>query len=252
MLSIKDLLSPNYDERPHGIKVDLLVFHYTGMPTAAEALSRLRDPSAKVSAHYFVNEEGSIYRLVPEDKQAWHAGISCWNGKAALNENSIGIEIVNTGHEFGYRPFPQVQMDAVLALSQDILTRHVIDPKDIVGHSDIAPMRKTDPGELFDWKFLAKNNIGVWPKVAKVRHPHEVLASPGDENKDVAAFQKLLSDYGYHIRVDGFYGQKTEAVIRAFKRHFIQERVDAFWDNIAQATLEALIIYCKGKLDIRK
>lgn len=246
MLDIRKTFSPNCDARPQGSKVNVLVFHYTGMQTAKEALSRLCDVKAKVSAHYMVDEQGVVFHLVPEEKQAWHAGISCWNGKAAINENSIGIEVVNTGHEYGYRPFPQVQMDAVLKLSQDILTRHHIVPKDIVGHSDISPTRKTDPGELFDWQFLAKNNVGVWPKLGKIKNPHTVIAAPGDESKDVERFQRLLNSYGYHIRVDGFYGQKTEAVIRAFKRHFIQDRVDAFWDNIAQAAIEALLIEVKG------
>ena len=250
-LTIKDVPSPNRDMRPGHMPVDVLVFHYTGMTSVSEALSRLCDPEVKVSAHYLVDEQGTIYRLVAEDKQAWHAGISCWNGKSALNENSIGIEIANPGHEYGYRAFPAVQMEAVLRLSQDILTRHAIAPKDMVGHSDIAPNRKTDPGELFDWQYLAKNGVGVWPKVGKIKRPHEVISSPGDETKDVALFQKLLNQYGYHIRVDGFYGQKTEAVIRAFKRHFVQERVDAFWDRLAQETLEALLLACKGSVDTR-
>ncbi len=248
MLNIKTIFSPNCDERPRDIRVDTLIFHYTGMPTAKEALERLCNREAKVSTHYLVDEQGTVFHLVPEEKQAWHAGISCWNGKAAINENSIGIEIVNPGHEYGYRPFPQVQMDAVLGLSQEILTRHRIAPKDIVGHSDIAPTRKTDPGELFDWKFLAKNNVGIWPKVGKVKNPRAVIAAPGDEGREVEMFQGLLNKYGYHIRVDGFYGQKTEEVIRAFKRHFVQERVDAFWDNIAQATIEALLLYIKGDI----
>lgn len=241
-LTIHDALSPNWDERPAGMKVDTLVLHYTGMVYTKDALERLRSTEAKVSCHYLVDEQGTVYRLVAEEKQAWHAGISCWNGKSALNENSIGIEIANPGHEHGYRPFPSIQMDAVATLAQDILSRHVIIPKDIVGHSDIAPNRKTDPGELFDWKYLAKNQVGIWPKVGRIKRPSEVLASPGDESAEVMRFQKLLNQYGYHIRVDGFYGQKTEAVIRAFKRHFIQERVDAFWDRLAQATLEALLV----------
>jgi len=240
-LTVHDALSPNWDERPVGMQVDTLVFHYTGMMQTSDALERLRDPHAAVSAHYLVDEHGVVYRLVAEEKQAWHAGISCWNGKSALNENSIGIEIANPGHEHGYREFPAIQMEALLVLSQEILSRHVIAPKDVIGHSDIAPNRKTDPGELFNWKYLAEHRVGIWPDVARIKRPFEVMAFPGDETAEVARFQKALNQYGYHIRVDGFYGQKTEAVIRAFKRHFIQARVDAFWDRLAQVTLEALL-----------
>lgn len=155
--------SPNHDARPDGARVDTLVLHYTGMQTGAAALARLRDPDAKVSAHYVVEEDGMVFRLVAEDRRAWHAGISHWRGVSGLNGTSIGIEIVNPGHEWGYRPFPTLQMGAVAALCHAILARHPISPAGVVAHSDIAPDRKQDPGELFDWEGLAADGIGLWP-----------------------------------------------------------------------------------------
>lgn len=233
--------SPNYSDRPEHTDINLLIMHYTGMPTAKEALGRMCDPEAQVSAHYMVDEDGTVYRLVPEEKRAWHAGISCWRGRAALNETSIGIEVVNPGHEHGYRAFPDVQMEAVLALSKNIVERHRIEPRNVVGHSDIAPTRKEDPGELFDWKGLAWEGIGIWPEVTKVKNRTEMLLKPGVEDVGVARVQKMLSEYGYHIRVDGFYGAKTEMIIKAFKRHFVPEYVNVVWDGLAEAKLKRLL-----------
>ncbi len=241
MLKIKDIKSANCDNRPKGIEIDTIIYHYTGMRSHEEALSRLCDVNAKVSAHYMVLENGEIIRLVAEEMQAWHAGISCWNGKAALNENSIGIEIVNPGHEFGYKKFPQIQMDAVLALSLDILSRHKVPKRNIIGHSDVAPLRKKDPGELFDWRFLAENGVGTWPIVEGVRNPEKVLAVFGDDNDSVLNIQEKLSNYGYHLKKDGYYGEKTEDTIVAFKRHFIQDDMNAFWNSRAMATIDALL-----------
>ena len=162
---MRDAPSPNHDERPADTPIDMLVLHYTGMRTGQEAIDRLRDPNAAicVSSHYVVEEDGQVWRLVPEERRAWHAGVSYWRGHRQVNGRCIGIEIVNPGHEWGYRPFPQVQMDAVLALCQDILSRHPIPPRNVVAHSDIAPDRKEDPGELFDWPFLARHGVGLWP-----------------------------------------------------------------------------------------
>ncbi len=156
--------SPNQDDRPPGTPVDTLVLHYTGMRSGAEAIARLRDPVARVSSHYVVEEDGTVFRLVPEARRAWHAGISFWRGHRGLNDRCIGIEIVNPGHEWGYCPFPAAQMAAVRALCQGIVARNPIDPRNVVGHSDIAPDRKDDPGELFDWPGLAAAGIGLWPE----------------------------------------------------------------------------------------
>ena len=164
LLAIRDLPSPNQDDRPDGMPVDTLILHYTGMQTAQAAIDRLRDPDAHVSSHYVVDEDGTVLRLVPEARRAFHAGVSYWRGNAALNGRSIGIEIVNPGHEWGYRDFPALQMAAVCDLCLEILSRHPIPPRNIVAHSDVAPDRKEDPGEKFDWEGLARNGVGLWPE----------------------------------------------------------------------------------------
>ncbi|MBV8333959.1 MAG: N-acetylmuramoyl-L-alanine amidase [Alphaproteobacteria bacterium] len=166
LLEIAERPSPNYGRRDEPMRIDMLVLHYTGMTTAAAALDRLCDPAARVSAHYLVDEDGAIWRLVSETRRAFHAGRSCWAGELDLNRVSIGIEIVNPGHQWGYRPFPEQQMAAVEALCLDLVSRFSIPPHRVVGHSDIAPDRKSDPGELFDWARLARAGIGVWPPAA--------------------------------------------------------------------------------------
>ena len=158
-VKIVEQLSPNFDER--GRAVDMIILHYTGMRTGKEALDRLCDAASKVSAHYLVDEDGTIYALVPEDKRAWHAGVGAWKGEADLNARSVGVEIVNPGHEFGYRKFPKRQIDMVIALVGEIMTRHQVDPRLVLGHSDIAPQRKEDPGELFPWGKLAAEGLAV-------------------------------------------------------------------------------------------
>ncbi len=233
--------SPNFDDRPPGTIIDMLVMHYTGMRNAEDAVRQLCDVKAKVSSHYLVYEDGRIASLVAEEKRAWHAGISCWRGISSCNDSSIGIEIVNPGHEFGYRPFTLPQMEAVSDLAFSIIEKHKIPLRNIVGHSDIAPTRKEDPGELFNWQQLAAEGIGLWPDVKKIRKPHNPVANPGEEGFAVARMQKMLADYGYHIKVDGFYGPKTEAIVKAFKRHFVHEYVNVVWDNMADARLQKLL-----------
>ena len=163
MISFRDRPSPNFDSRPDGAPVDMLVLHYTGMGTAAAALDRLTDPGARVSAHYVIEEDGTVWRLVDEKARAWHAGISAWRGETDINGRSVGIELVNPGHEFGYRPFPGAQIEALIELAKRVLARHPIPPRNVVGHADVAPARKMDPGELFDWPRLAAAGIGLWP-----------------------------------------------------------------------------------------
>ncbi len=158
-VQLVDHPSPNFDER--GRALDMIVLHYTGMATAKEALDRLCDPAAKVSCHYVVEEDGTIYALVPEGKRAFHAGVGSWKGESDLNARSIGIEIVNPGHEWGYRKFPPRQIDMVIALVADIKTRHDVPPARVLGHSDVAPQRKEDPGELFPWGKLAAEGLAV-------------------------------------------------------------------------------------------
>jgi N-acetylmuramoyl-L-alanine amidase len=215
-LPVREAPSPNQDERPAGTPIDLLVLHYTGMRSGAEALARLRDPAARVSSHYLVEEDGAIFRLVPEDRRAWHAGISHWRGAEGLNGRSIGIEIVNPGHEWGYRPFPALQMAAVCDLCLDILGRHPIPAINIVAHSDIAPDRKQDPGEFFDWAGLAANGVGLWPE--------EGAAPAGD----AAA---LLAAIGYRMDLP------LDLLLTAFQRHWRPERVDGVADAETLARL---------------
>jgi N-acetylmuramoyl-L-alanine amidase len=197
--------SPNFNDRK-GESVQILILHYTGMATAEAAIQRLCDPAAQVSSHYVVDEQGTVYRLVAEDKRAWHAGVSFWDGHTDINSSSIGIEIANTGDQ----PYPKAQMDAVIALSRDIVNRYKIRSFYVTGHSDIAPDRKQDPGELFDWQMLSANNLGVWP----VPTPSDYKTSA---NWGATEIQAGLVKLGYRSSID----QKT--LITAFQRHWQQE-----------------------------
>ena len=241
-LSYRDWPTPNQDARPEGAEqIDILVLHYTGMQSAAAALDRMRDPAIKVSTHWCIDEDGQIYRLVPETMRAWHAGLSYWRQRQLVNDTSIGVELVNPGHEFGYRPFPRAQMDALIALAGDILSRHEIPAANVVGHSDIAPLRKQDPGELFDWARLARHGIGVWPQPTGEPEPRAAALGAGTSGPDVRALQESLFDFGYGLVVDGQYGEESEAIVRAFQRHFRQARVDGVADGATRAILRYLL-----------
>jgi N-acetylmuramoyl-L-alanine amidase len=225
-----ELPSPNQDARPGG--VDMLVLHYTGMQTAQAALDRLRDPAAKVSSHYVVDEDGAVYGLVPEARRAWHAGVSFWRGRRALNDGSVGIEIVNPGHEFGYRPFPAAQIAAVTHLCRGILDRHPIPPCHVVGHSDIAPDRKQDPGELFPWAELAAHGVGLWPGGADAGD----AASGWDERRVRAA----LAAIGYDAD-----GGDLSVLLTAFQRHWRPEQVHGEADAGTIARLAQMAGVCR-------
>ena len=221
--------SPNVDDRPPGCAIDTLILHYTGMPTAAAALDRLCDPGAKVSAHYLIEEDGSVVQLVPEERQAWHAGVSHWQGRARLNGCSIGIELVNPGHEWGYRPFTEAQYDACIALCRSILTRWPIPPGRVLAHSDVAPARKQDPGELFDWPRLAAAGIGLWPP-------------PGaGAPRPVGQLQSDLARLGYEVAQSGRLDEATCLVVAAFQRRFRPARVDGLPDRETLARLDGLL-----------
>ena len=224
-----DRPSPNHDVRPAGRPVDILLMHYTDMPSAEAALARMTDPAARVSAHYCVDEDGTAYRLVPERRRAWHAGVSSWAGARDINGRSIGIELVNPGHSCGYRPFPAAQMRALEDLARGILARHPIPPRRVLGHSDVAPARKEDPGELFDWPRLAKAGIGLWPGGAAPRK------APVNE------VQALLARYGYDVPQSGALDEATAAVVRAFQRHFRPSRFDGIPDPETVGRLDALL-----------
>ncbi|MEQ8388555.1 MAG: N-acetylmuramoyl-L-alanine amidase [Alphaproteobacteria bacterium] len=208
--------SPNCEDRPSGQTVDTLIIHYTGMQSYQAALRNMCDPAAKVSAHYMVGRNGLRYRLVDEERRAWHAGMASWQGAADINDRSIGIELVNPGHEWGYIPFPAAQMASLEALIFDILERHPIPAERILGHSDVAPLRKQDPGELFDWQGLSEIGLGVWPGADT---PADTVPAPDD----VGAIQTLLRRFGYACPDTGRLDDETRAVILAFQRHFQPE-----------------------------
>ena len=209
--------SPNHDDRG-GATIDMLVLHYTGMKTAKAALDRLCDPGAKVSAHYSVDEDGTVYAHVQEARRAWHAGLSSWAGATDINARSIGIELVNPGHEFGYRDFPDAQIEALITLCHGIVLRHPIAPARVLGHSDVAPARKEDPGELFPWARLAKAGIGLWPQ--------GIAGELGPE---------ALQRYGYDPNVP------RESIITAFQRHFRPQKLDGKWDGECAGLLASLL-----------
>lgn len=236
--AIVEAPSPNHGPRPPG-PVDVLILHYTGMRSAAAALARLRDPAASVSAHYLVDEDGAVARLVPEERRAWHAGRSSWRGRRDVNGASIGIELVNPGHDLGYRPFPAPQMAALTALCRAVLARHPIPPRHVLAHADVAPLRKRDPGELFDWRSLAAAGIGLWPAATAATAAAPACAC-GDRGPEVAALQSALAAFGYAVAVDGRFGPETAAVVRAFQRHFRPWRIDGRADKETTAQLTAL------------
>jgi len=232
--------SPNFDARR--ALPDMLVLHYTGMQTAEEAIARLRDAEARVSAHYVVDEDGTLYALVPEERRAWHAGKGVWQGETDCNAASIGIEIVNPGHQWGYRDFPDVQIDAVIALIADIRGRWTIPDDRIIGHSDLAPDRKEDPGERFPWKRLAGEGHGLWFEPAPERVA--ALGPPlglGDEGLGVIVLRAGLHRLGYGLMPGGDYDDATQQTVTAFQRHWRQERVDGIADGQTRATLMGVL-----------
>lgn len=216
--------SPNCDARPADAKTDMLVLHYTGMATSDEAIARLCNPAAEVSAHYVIDRKGCVYALVPEDKRAWHAGVSFWAGQAGVNARSIGIELVNPGHEFGYQPFSDDQIASLTGLAGEILARHAIAPHNVVGHSDVAPARKSDPGELFPWERLARAGIGRWPAVRTSVSPRPAAD---------------LARYGYGL--PPVCDVPQEAVVTAFQRHFRPRHIDGAWDDECGRLLAMLL-----------
>ena len=238
-LARRFVASPNYGERVGTDRPDMLILHYTGMPRAEAAFARLADAAAQVSCHYFVFEDGEIVQMVPEQRRAWHAGRSTWEGHDDINSRSIGIEVANPGHEWGYVAFPQVQMSAVTQLCRDIVVRHGLRPQHVLGHSDIAPLRKEDPGEKFDWRQLAQAGVGLWTEPAPIRGGRFFAA--GDVGEPVAALQAMFALYGYGIEVNGRFDGLTEAVTRAFQRHFRTERVDGVADVSTIETLRDLV-----------
>lgn len=216
----------------------MIILHYTGMRTGEEALARLTDPAAKVSAHYVVEEDGRIFALVPEARRAWHAGVSYWRGERDINAASVGVEIVNPGHEFGYRPFAEAQIEAVIDLVADIRSRWTIPDERILGHSDVAPARKTDPGELFPWRRLALAGHGLWVEPPA---PPGAPLGPGEEGVGVVVLQGALRRLGYDAPASGHYDEVTQTIVRAFQRHWRPSVCDGQADGETRARLMALL-----------
>lgn len=228
--------SPNFDQRRG--PPDMVVVHYTGMRTGAEALERMRDPEAKVSAHYMIDEDGRVFQLVPEERRAWHAGVSFWKGERDVNSASIGIELVNPGHELGYGDFPEMQVEALIGLLDAVRGRWTIPNGRILGHSDVAPDRKIDPGEKFPWKRLALDGHGLWVE------PDAAPGAPltlGDDGAGVFALQAGLTRLGYDSAPSGQYDDDTRTIVTAFQRHWRPERVDGIADGETRARLVRLL-----------
>ncbi|WP_366553944.1 N-acetylmuramoyl-L-alanine amidase [Aquibaculum sediminis] len=229
---IRERPSPNHDARPGERDPDLILLHYTGMRSAEEAMARLCDPAARVSAHYCIEEDGTLWRLVPESRRAWHAGLSRWEGQEGINDRSLGIELVNPGHEWGYRAFPEAQMACLLELLAVLRVRWRIPRWNVVGHADVAPLRKEDPGELFDWARLAAAGHGLWPEETPVLVPDETQA------------RQALATIGY-----GYLEEDLPAVLRAFQRHFRPARVDGHLDAETAGRLAAVAGLCAAARD---
>ena len=218
--------SPNFNAR--ALPVSMLVLHYTGMETGRAAIDRLCDQEAQVSAHYIVEEDGCILQLVDDDQRAWHAGVSSWNGITDVNSASIGIEIVNGGHDFGLPDFPDAQINALIPLCKRIIADHDIQPRNIVGHSDIAPDRKDDPGEKFPWAGLAAAGIGLWP--GEGNGDRRILFEPGDRDRGVTLLQQALAGLGYGVTLDGVMTEQMVHVVRAVQRRYRPEQIDGIVD----------------------
>ncbi len=238
---VSDIMpSPNLDERA-GRAPDIILLHYTGMQTGEAALQRLCTREAKVSAHYVVFENGRIVQCVPEAMRAWHAGVSSWAGETDINSRSIGIEIVNPGHEFGYPDFPLRQIAAVISLCKSIFTRRgPIGADRVLAHSDVAPARKQDPGEKFPWELLNESGIGHWVRAAQLGLDGPKL-NPGDRGEAVTRLQRTLRSYGYGIAETGTYDDSTREVVTAFQRHFRPACIDGIADPSTLLTLRALV-----------
>ncbi len=238
-LAARFLASPNRGERRGRGGPDCLILHYTGMPTAEAALKVLLDPVSELSAHYFISEDGVIDQLVAESDRAWHAGKAWWKGESDLNSASIGVEIVNPGHDGGSPPFPERQIAATIALGRDVCARWGIAPERVLAPSAVAPARKQDPGEAFPWERLWRARVGHWTEPAPLSGG--ALFAHEEEGPPVRAVQAMLALYGYGVEITGIYDRQTRQAVAAFQRHFRPGRVDGEADASTVATLKALI-----------
>jgi N-acetylmuramoyl-L-alanine amidase len=232
-------VSPNFGPRRDGVRPDMIVLHYTGMETGEAAEAWLCDPASEVSSHYLVHEDGRIVQMVRESDRAWHAGKSSWRGITDINSQSVGIEIVNPGHGLGYPKFRKAQILAVIELCRGIAERHGMRPEMIVGHSDVAPGRKVDPGEKFPWRLLARHGIGRFVEPARLRGG--AISALGESGAPVEELQSMLALYGYGVEITGFFDHQTEIAVAAFQRHFRPRQVDGVADRATVETLRRLL-----------
>jgi N-acetylmuramoyl-L-alanine amidase len=240
--------SPNHNERKGGARPDMILLHYTGMRDVKAAVGLLCSAASEVSAHYVVLEDGHIIQLVAEERRAWHAGVSFWAGETDINSCSIGIEIANPGHDQGYPAFPKRQIAAVTALCRSIFTRHKIPADRVLGHSDVAPARKQDPGEKFPWRLLAYSGIGMWIKPTPVTEGNRIYVL-GETDPTIERAQRLLARYGYGVNPTGAMDATTRDTLTAFQRHFRPARVDGVLDLSTITTLTALVEARDAKLN---
>ena len=240
-LVTKIVPSPNMGPRKTERRPSLLMLHYTGMKNGAEALALLTNPLSEVSCHYLVWEDGRIFQLVPEAARAWHAGKGSWKGESDINSHSIGIEIVNGGHAQGLPPYPPVQIEAVIALCKDIMTRHGMPAHHLLAHSDTAPTRKEDPGEHFPWSLLAQHGLGLWPDPPPLQTASPPTYQAGDEGPPIRALQTLLSVIGYPAQITGVYDPLTEHIMRAIQRRYRPQAITGRADADTLALLKALL-----------
>ncbi len=239
MIDCRDHPSPNCEPRSDGRAPDMLILHYTATETADMAIRWLANPVSKVSCHYVVDDEGAITRMVPESERAWHAGISYWRGDRDINSRSIGIEIQNVGPSGGYPEFPEKQMRAVVELCADIVRRNRIRPENVLGHSDVAPFRKVDPGEKFDWARLARIGVGLW--VEPVPAGHDAALGVGSSGPEVAKLQRRLARLGYDCPPTGVFDPATATIVKAFQMHWRPARADGRGDRSTLETLTRLL-----------
>lgn len=232
-------VSPNFGPRRDDMRPDMIILHYTGMVSGTAAEAWLCDPASEVSSHYIVHEDGRVVQMVRESDRAWHAGRSWWRGVTDVNSCSIGVEIANPGHAFGYPDFPLAQIAAVIELCQGISTRHGILPERVLAHSDVAPGRKVDPGEKFPWRLLAEHGIGHF--VDPAPHREGPVLALGCRGEDVEKLQSMLFLYGYGVEITGFFDSVTETVVAAFQRHFRPAHIDGRADISTVETLRRLL-----------
>lgn len=237
----------NAEARSGGARPSLLIMHYTGMSSTEKAIDWLAREESRVSCHYVIADDGRVTQMVPESMRAWHAGVSFWRGERDINSHSIGIEIQNPGHEHGYPNFPRAQMDAVIALGRDILKRNKMRADGVLAHSDVAPERKIDPGEKFNWAELAQHGLGEWVRASPIRDGDQVFCA-GMQDDTILVAQRLLATYGYDIAPSGTLDMPTTKVLRAFQLHFRPRRVDGLLDRSTLRTLQRLVELSKRTL----